>query len=150
MLKNFLIILLVGSLFGCGYQPIYSKKNNLDYPIKSWVLSGDKKINRSIISFLNLGEKKSTKEGYELILDSKKTLETISKDKKGDPSSLRITLVVNLLLNIDGKLVKEKQFNEDFTYNNNKNKFELSQYQENIEINLINEISQKIFIFLKL
>ena len=61
MLKNFLIILLVGSLFGCGYQPIYSKKNNLDYPIKSWVLSGDKKINRSIISFLNLGEKKKYK-----------------------------------------------------------------------------------------
>ncbi len=58
--------------------------------------------------------------------------------------------MVNLLLSGDEKIVKKKQFSEDFTYNNNQNKFELSQYQKNIEMNLINEITEKIFIFLKL
>tara|TARA_B100000795_G_C22739362_1_gene414646 strand:+ start:95 stop:280 length:186 start_codon:yes stop_codon:yes gene_type:complete len=61
-----------------------------------------------------------------------------------------MTLMVNLLLSGDEKIVKKKQFSEDFTYNNNQNKFELSQYQKNIEMNLINEITEKIFIFLKL
>ena len=143
-------MLLVGSLFGCGYQPLYLKKKELNYPIKSFELKGDKKINRSIVSLLNLKGKKNAINGYELILDSKKTLEVISKDKKGDPTSIRMTLMVNLLLSGDEKIVKKKQFSEDFTYNNNQNKFELSQYQKNIEMNLINEITEKIFIFLKL
>ena len=32
---------------------------------------------------------------------------------------------------------------------NTQNKFDLSQYQKNIELNLINEISEKIFIYLR-
>ena len=150
MIKKILVMLLVGSLFGCGYQPLYLKKKELNYPRKSFELKGDKKINRSIVSLLNLKGKKNAINGYELILDSKKTLEVISKDKKGDPTSIRMTLMVNLLLSGDEKIVKKKQFSEDFTYNNNQNKFELSQYQKNIEMNLINEITEKIFIFLKL
>ena len=149
MLKKILIILLVGSLFGCGYQPLYLKKDNKDYPIEIWELKGNKKINKSIISFLDLERKKNTRNGYELILDSKKKLEIISKDEKGNPSSLRLTLVVNLLLNSDEKLVKEKQFSESFSYNNSQNKFELSQYEKNIEKNLINEIAQKVYVFLR-
>jgi len=149
MLKKILIIILVGSLFGCGYQPLYLKKDNKDYPIESWELKGNKKINKSIISFLDLERKKNTRNGYELILDSKKKLEIISKDEKGNPSSLRLTLVVNLLFNSDEKLVKEKQFSESFSYNNSQNKFELSQYEKNIEKNLINEIAQKVYVFLR-
>ena len=152
MLKKILIILLVGSLFGCGYQPLYLKKDNKDYkdyPIEIWELKGNKKINKSIISFLDLERKKKTGNGYKLILDSKRKLEIISKDKKGNPSSLRLTLVVNLLLNSDEKLVKEKQFSESFSYNNSQNKFELSQYEKNIEKNLINEIAQKVYVFLR-
>jgi len=149
MLKKILIILLVGSLFGCGYQPLYLKKDNKDYPIEIWELKGNKKINKSIISFLDLERKKKTGNGYKLILDSKRKLEIISKDKKGNPSSLRLTLVVNLLLNSDEKLIKEKQFSKSFSYNNSQNKFELSQYEKNIEKNLINEIAQKIYIFLR-
>ena len=152
MLKKILIILLVGSLFGCGYQPLYLKKDNKDYkdyPIEIWELKGNKKINKSIISFLDLERKKKTGNGYKLILDSKRKLEIISKDKKGNPSSLRLTLVVNLLLNSDEKLIKEKQFSKSFSYNNSQNKFELSQYEKNIEKNLINEIAQKVYVFLR-
>ena len=149
MFKKILIILLVGSLFGCGYEPLFIKKGSPVYTIKDLELKGNKKINRSIVSFLNLENKNNKGNGYKLILDSRKSLEVISKDKKGDPSTLRITLVVNLLLSNNKKIVKEVQFSESFNYSNNRNKFELSQYEKNIEKNLINEITEKIYLFLR-
>ena len=44
--------------------------------------------------------------------------------------------------------MKDKNFISDFTYNNKENKFDLSQYQKEIEENLINKIIEKIYIFL--
>jgi len=50
---------------------------------------------------------------------------------------------------MDGdKIFKTKNFTSDFTYNNTENKYDLSQYQNDIELNLINHIIEEIFIFL--
>ena len=45
-------------------------------------------------------------------------------------------------------LIKTKTFMSDFIYNNNSNKFDFYQYQKNIDKNLINNLSEKILIFL--
>ena len=45
-------------------------------------------------------------------------------------------------------IIKKRTFTADFIYNNNPNKFDLFQYERNIEKNLINNLSEKIFIFL--
>ena len=50
----------------------------------------------------------------------------------------------------DNEEFKQKDFTSNFTYNNIENKFDFSQYQKNIEINLINGIIEEIFIFLTL
>ena len=50
----------------------------------------------------------------------------------------------------ENKIIKSKDFSSSFTYNNIENKFDLTQYQKSIELNLINKISEEIFIFLKL
>ena len=52
-------------------------------------------------------------------------------------------------LEIEKLIIKQKEFVSTFTYNASDNKFNLSQYQKNIELNLINEISEKIFIYLR-
>ena len=58
--------------------------------------------------------------------------------------------MVNVSLNDNkDKTIKQKKFSVSFSYNTVQNKFELSQYQKNIELNLIDEISEKIFIYLK-
>ena len=86
--------------------------------------------------------------GYKLIINSSKTLETISKDKAGNSSVYKTLIVVKVSLIDNGETLKEKIFNEQFTYNNIKNKFSLSQYQKEIEINLINKIIDEVIIFL--
>ena len=149
MLKKITLLLLLCSFWSCGYTSLYLKKNDLDQPIKIATLNGDPKINRMIMSFLGIKENKNIESGYTLILNSTKKIDTVSKDKSGNPSVYRSSIIVNFSLSNEDVIIKQKEFNSSFTYNNSQNKFDLSQYQKNIEVNLINEISEKIFIFLK-
>jgi len=147
MIKKIFVLILLFSLQSCGYEAMYLKKIDFKEKIKSFETLGDKKINRNIISSLNLKNQNKTK-GYKLIINSSKTLETISKDKAGNSSVYKTLIVVKVSLIDNKETLKEKVFSEQFTYNNIKNKFSLSQYQKEIEINLINKIIDEVIIFL--
>ena len=147
MIKKIFVLILLFSLQSCGYEAMYLKKIDFKEKIKSFETLGDKKINRNIISSLNLKNQNKTK-GYKLIINSSKTLQIISKDKAGNSSVYKTLIVVKVSLIDNGETLKEKIFNEQFTYNNIKNKFSLSQYQKEIEINLINKIIDEVIIFL--
>ena len=149
MLKKITLILLLCFLSSCGYEPLYLKKNDLKQKINVATLDGDQKINKMIMSSLGLKEDKNLTSGYTLILKSSKKIDVISKDKNGNPSVYRSSIIVNLSLTGEEIVVKQREFYSSFTYNNSQNKFSLSQYQKNIELNLINEISEKIFIYLR-
>ena len=94
-----------------------------------------------------LKENKNIESGYTLILNSRKTIDIVSKDKKGDPSVYKTTIIVEFTLNDEKLNIKQKEFNSSFKRRSNQSKFDLSQYQKNIELNLINEISENIFIY---
>ena len=149
MLKKITLLLLLCFFWSCGYEPLYLKKNDLKQQINIVTLSGDKKINKIILSSLGIKENKNSTSGYTLILKSSKKIVVISKDKTGNPTIYRSSIIVNCSLTDDGTIIKQKEFNSSFTYNNIQSKFDLSQYQKNIELNLINEISEKIFIYLR-
>ena len=87
--------------------------------------------------------------GYSLVLKSLKRIDIISKNKDGNPSAYKTSIIVDVSLTEKEKIIKQKNFVSSFTYNASDNKFNLSQYQKNIELNLINEISEKIFIYLR-
>ena len=147
MIKKIFVLILLFSLQSCGYEAMYLKKIDFKEKIKSFETLGDKKINRNIISSLNLKNQNKTK-GYKLIINSSKTLQIISKDKAGNSSVYKTLIVVKVSLIDNGETLKEKIFNEQFTYNNIQNKFSLSQYQKEIEINLINKIIDEVIVFL--
>ena len=147
MINKSLILLLICFLFGCGYEPLYLKKNNLDIPIKSWEFNGDKNINRMISVQLKSLQNNDKKIGYDAKINSTKLLEVVSKDSSGNPSIYRLSVMVNLKLLDNQSIIKQRDFDKSFTVNDNENKFELAQYKKNIEINLVNEIAEKIFIF---
>ena len=149
MKKKIIILLLIATLTSCGYEPMFSKKNSVDLSIKEYKLLGDKAINRNIVSLLNLKKSNKKNSWYTLKLDSRKLIESVAKDKAGDTTIFRLTLSIELILSEDDNLVKEKNFITSFTYNNTKNKFDLLQYQKNIEKNLIDKLSEEIIIFLK-
>ena len=147
MIKKIFLLMIVLSLASCGYSPIFSKKNGLDLMIKNYELIGDKNINRNILTFLNV-KNRSEKSRYNLKLTSSKIITIVSKDKMGNASIYKTIMRVELLVSEKGKTIKEKVFSSSFTYNNKANKFNLSQYQKNIDKNLIDNISEEILVFL--
>ena len=151
--KKFIYILILLALTNCGYQPIYNKSKNTNYSIKDIEIEGNKKINRKIITFANLKENNNQAYSYNVSLNSTKKIEIVSKDQAGTASIFKTTISVNLSLkdpNNKNIIVKSKNFTSSFSYNNTKNKFDLKQYQKNIEENLIIKIAEEIIIFLNL
>mgnify|MGYP001208873244 CR=1 FL=1 len=146
IIKKIYFLLLL-SLVSCGYEPIYSKKGQINFAIESFQTVGDKRINRKIVTAFNLKTQNEI-DGYELLINSKKTIVTVSKDATGRTSAYNTIVTVTATLMEDSKVYKEQIFSSNFTYNNTKNKFELSQYQKDIESNLIDIIIEEISIFL--
>ena len=135
-------------LTNCDYEPIYKDNNDFSLLIKKIHLIGEKKIDRKISNALNLESNNEIKNGHEIEINSRKKVDIVSKDKTGNASVFKITINVNVLLEKENKMIKEKNFSSSFTYNTKANKFNLSQYQKNIEANLIRAIAEEIFIFL--
>lgn len=146
----YLIIFFI--LIGCGYEPIYSKKDSYNISIKNYILEGNKNINRKLVSLLNLKENSDQQySSYDLTLISNSTTQVSAKDNLGNTSIYKTTISVRLTLenlrNGD-KAFKPKNFSASFSYNNMTNKFDLSQYQKTIETNLITRISEEIGIYI--
>jgi hypothetical protein len=147
-LKKFLPLILIFVLTGCGYQSIYTSKNHSDFTVKKIILDGNKDINKKIISLTNIQENNKENSDYNLILKSEKKIEIIAKDKAGNPSIYKTTILVMFILKDDDKTISEKLFNESFSYNSMSSKFDLKKYQKDIGNNLINIITDKILIYI--
>ena len=151
IIKKLVFILTLLAVTNCGYEPIYSKKETLNISINKIELIGDKKINRSIVSFANLRETKNVNYSYNLNLNSSKKIEVVSKDSAGNVTSFKITIIVKFSLkdpNDQDAVIKSKNFRTSFIYNNKKNKFDLSLYEKIVEKNLVEKIAEEITIYI--
>ena len=148
MMKKILITTLI-FLTSCGYQPIYTGLNMKDSGYKKITVLGEKDINRKIISILSLKEDQQNQDLNEIILTSKKNTSETSKDSKGQVLTYKTTIQINIKIINNERVVKERSFLKDFSYNNKENKFDLREYQDQIENNLINNILEELVIFIK-
>ena len=147
-LKKLLILPILFLIINCSYEPIFSEKNINSISIGDLTVEGNKKINRLIANQLNINRNDNEDTSYDLNLDSSKKVETLAKDSRGNDSIYRTIITVNLTLKKQELIFKEKSFVLSFSYNNIENKFDLSEYQKNIETDLINKIIQEINIYL--
>jgi len=150
--KKIITILIFLLLLSCGYEPIYSKKkidqkynfsiSKIDYMSKNRT---NKIITNNLKNYINL--KKKPKE-FNLLVDTKIIKNITSKDKQGNAETFVLKINVNLKT-FEGEVKKdEKNFVENFEYKNQSNKFNLEQYEKNIQEILINKISKNIISYL--
>ena len=151
-LKKIITTLSFFLLLSCGYEPIYSKKqinSNYKFSINSINYIGDNNVNQILKNQLQKilnKEKKSTE--LNLNLNSRVEKAVTSKDKKGNPKRFSIKILINLEV-YESEILKGKaNFEENFEYNNRSNKFDLKQYEKNIQDNLISELSDEIIRYL--
>ena len=147
-MKNLKYLLILIFLFSCGYNPIYQTNQKNNFKIDTVKYSGDKKINQSIISKIEKFKKNDAKNIFDLDLKIFKKENIISKDKKGNASSYKLILEVNMILtNKKNGKIFAKKFLKESPFNSMDNKFELNQYKNNIEKNMISKILQDMNIF---
>ena len=148
MKKIFIILLFFIS--SCDYQPIYVNNNSKNLEFSEIIFEGDNRINRQIINSLSFKENKNNNSLNKLLLKTTYAVEETSKNSKGQIESYRTSILVNLTISKNKKILKKKDFFEDFTYNNKENKFELVEYQDSVKNNIINKIIEEIILYINL
>ena len=143
-MKKGILFLLIFVLTNCGYQPLYSKKETKILIVNELELIGDSNINKKIASELSISVDKNMSLTNKIILENNKTIIETSKNKKGQPDSFKMIIDFKFLLMDKENILKEKFISEEFSYKNKENKFDLSQYEIDVEQNLINKIIEKL------
>ena len=144
--KKILNILLVLFLIqACGYKPIYSS-SDLKINLEKYDYEKNN-LNSQIIKSLKLFSNNDGTKRYDVKLDTKKDKRIISKNSKGEAQifELRIKLEINVY---NDNKNNTKTLSNAIRYNNNENKFELKQYEREIQKQIIDDLIEDILIFL--
>ena len=149
-MKNFKYLFIFMFVLSCGYTPIYQTDQKLNIKLDTIVSSGDKNINREIVKNLDKYRDGDTNNIFDLSINSSKREDIVTKDKKGNATSYKLTLEVNInLSNISNDKNFTKKFSKNMSFNSKSNKFELDQYRLNLEKNMISQILQDINLYLR-
>ena len=143
----FLLILFTAS---CGYQPIYLNSEKQNFKFSKISIQGNEEINKKIINSMSFEEDDTDKSLNQLILNSYYEILETAKNSKGQVESYRSKIFVTLKIRENKEIIKERDFFNEFSFNTKKNKFDLIQYQKQIQNNLIKEIIRDINIYLNL
>ena len=146
--KNILLVTIFLALTSCGYQAILSSQESI-FTLQKIDIVEQNNINIKIKNLLKIYQNTKNKtKFYNIIISSNKFKATLSKDSKGDPKILAINITVKINIFENSYSKGEKTFLQSTSYKNEVNKFKLSQYEEKIEENLINKITEEIIIYL--
>jgi len=144
-----IIIILLAFLFvtNCGFTPIYSNKN-IDFKLKTTINTKKDSLNTKVKKRMQIFSNEKSQKEISLQIVAKKQIKTISKDSKGDASRFEMVISINLDLTFGEIQSLNKVFVETFNYKSNTNKFELNQYEKEIEELLINKNIERIIVYL--
>ena len=139
------IILFIFFIFtvGCGYQPVFNAQK-LNFSI-SKIEYEKNKLNRIIAKELGAYQnKKNIEQEYNLKIFSYENKKVTLRDKKGDPSNLRLSVSTEIKVLDKQKIIFEKKYEENFEYQNTSKKFELRKYEDKIRQSMLGQISNRI------
>ena len=142
------VIFLSLILTNCGFKPIYNSKNSNFEVIEIKNKNENKNsffIEKIIMSLSN----KEAKNKVKLEMEYKQSISTILKNDKGDPTKKKLSIYIALKVKNDrDNILLNQNFNEEFSYNVQSDKFSMAQYEENITDNLNGKISNDIIFLL--
>ena len=146
MQKKIFVYLLLLFLSSCGYEAIYSKKNyiNNNFSISEMNLAGDRDINLKIKQKINNYTLVTKDKDFKLKISSISEKKIVAKNTSGDSTIFKITIKVNTEITTKDGYKNNIQIVENFTYNNNLDKFGLKEYEREIKRNLAETAANKL------
>ncbi|MDC0960914.1 hypothetical protein OAR40_00515 [Candidatus Pelagibacter sp.] len=138
--KNILVISLLFFLNSCGFQPIYSKNNNVNFSIEQVDFTGDRELNNFIKT--NLYQYKNS-DNNKIFIEAKSEYNKfiLTKDGKGEVTNYELNAEIVFLIKPTNKQIKisEKKIMESMA-----DKFEESKYEKSIKQNFASSITFKL------
>ena len=147
MMKNFILIIIFIFLTNCGFEPIYSKKN-LDIKINKIEKENTLLNNEISNALLNIYNSLNASKVLNIKIDSKKSVNVKSKNKKGDPSNFELLIKVDFEAIDQSDKKYSQEFSRKINFNNNDDKFQLAKYQLELEKILTKKLIEDIVNYL--
>ena len=138
MLKRVAIIFIFFLTTSCGYEIMHSKKKiiNYDFSIKDITLTGDSYINLKIKQKLNNYILNQKNKVFDVKINSTSNRTVLARNIKGDPTSFKNTIIINVKIMQKEKLKKTLQLKKELKYDNKLNKFDLNRYERKLKTSL--------------
>ena len=144
MIKKFLILIVTTlSLTSCGYGPIYSDKNTMDFEITSFKIEGDTEVNNIVQNKLGKYLNNNSEKKYIISIRTDYQKEVATKDATGKATNFK--LIVNLTLNYttseleNNRVERVINFSESQMIKRDQNNYDQTNY-ENILIRNMSEL----------
>ncbi len=142
MIRKFIIIFFILTLYGCGFNPIYNVSNEIKYKILVNEMTGDQFINSIIKDEIFKNSNKNSKEILKINFNTSYEKIILSNDTKGSPSEFQVIAKTTFEIIYDDKIVKN-DFNEKQILKNTSDFFGQKSYEENIKQNFARSIARK-------
>ena len=148
--KLSLLCFLIIFINNCGFTPIYSNKDK-NFVINKIDLVGDIEVNKILSNRLNIYKNNAdAKRFFDIVINSKSTKTTLTKDKKGNPAQFSQSVSVNLIItDIINNTEIQQNFTESSTYDSSDNKFDLKKYENNLIKNMSEKIYSDLILFIQ-
>lgn len=144
MQNKIICLVIIIFLNACGYTPLYQNNNNLNFSIEITELEGDRKVNEAIKSNLQRFSKKSNEKiNYEIKIKTNLTKKTISKNKTGAISQIKLITKVTFVIK-SNELEQTFLLSEEFNIKKNNETIDEKEYEDNIKENMGTSISEKL------
>jgi hypothetical protein len=144
MKKICTIILILLFTQSCGYTPMYSKNQKVNFYIKSVEFTESDKDLANYLK-LNLNNYFEKKDGSEYIIDAniiyKKTI--ASKDSAGEIEEYNLSSVAKFIIK-SNNFSKTININESFKMENFSDEFQEKEYEDNIKKNIARTMTSKL------
>ena len=146
MKKISLLLILIISIQGCGFTPIYISNDNVNFKIESVTFEGDQELN----NYINIGLKKYISEdsnnlNYKISSMSKYSKQAQSKDAKGNTQSFKVESSVTFEVTGNNQTF-DLTYSEQSDLNNSDDTFELRSYESSIKQNFASSIVEKLIL----
>ena len=135
MIKKFLILIVTTlSLTSCGYGPIYSDKNTMDFEITSFKIEGDTEVNNIVQNKLGKYLDNNSEKKYIISIRTDYQKEVATKDATGKATNFK--LIVNLTLNYttsgleNNRVERVINFSESQMIKRDQNNYEQTNYED--------------------
>ena len=142
MIRKFIIIFFILTLYGCGFNPIYNVSNEIKYKILVNEMTGDQFINNIIRDEIFKSSDKNSKEILNINFNTSYKKIILSNDSKGSPSEFQVIAKTTFEIIYDDKIIKN-DFNEKQIFKNTSDFFGQKNYEENIKQNFARSIARK-------